>query len=717
MILAAICCAFTCTTGMRKAYADMLTGEERSRANASKNKEYKDPTLAVQRSEPSLNNTIIEEKQAASLVEETQVQHAKQTAQAANSGFGHFSRHAWAQHGVGSSLVTGIRSAIAALTGHADLSATETSAKEVSVETPVVVVEGEDFLTQLLVHPNILIFYIFVCLWILGGVRTWIAMSGESRAASQEVKRKRDALQGAYVSSVAEVEGILLGMAQSSAYLAEWNFETKRRDLEKWMISLRDKPQKFLGGSKEMAHELFEPFMGFIGSWICIFEQVSLRPAEEPNLVLQDEDWSLVNTFVDLAGMCADRLGKSSVSLIQPWIKSVRKLGFDSSHEVAVAKWIEFGCFGIGWGFPSLKRKSGDDSDSETDNEEPPPTQGKRFPFFINFLFVRFTIMSSFHLLLIVIPFFGLVNLVIQGIFLAQDQAIASGVLLLGSFILLYFIDDIDEVSRLQLEVDRLQQVSAALGRHHEELKAFYGEMNKLGNLWRFRTLPSLEHFEHLRAELENLPIKDRAQYLNTIVDAWEEVEEGVCGIQEWLDGTVDEDLMKLCANQINHASQTILQAKLEPNLLAIAEREKRMFGFLVVRVLAGFNLTNKGSVGRASNPYVVLSLSGKARKESWRTQTIKHDLNPKWGEEFFLPTHPTDTHLELHVLTGEEGDSESLGYVHINFREMNNGAWYKQKPRLISVKKGTEKESTILYEMLYAASIRELVDAGVGPS
>ena len=76
--------------------------------------------------------------------------------------------------------------------------------------------------------------------------------NSDTREKSAEVRAQRDALQGTYLKSVAEIEGILAGMSESSASLAEWNFEEKRSKFVKFVERVRDKLVPFVENRRSL---------------------------------------------------------------------------------------------------------------------------------------------------------------------------------------------------------------------------------------------------------------------------------------------------------------------------------------------------------------------------------------------------------------------------------------------------------------------------------
>lgn len=592
------------------------------------------------------------------------------------------------------------------------------------------VASDADFVTKLLTEPDFVALVLYMAVFIFGAFKVWVHSGSDTAEAAMEVRDQRDALQGAYLNSVAEIEGILAGMSESSAYLAEWNFEEKRSKFEKFMERIRDKPDNFTD-TRDVAVAVVEPFRTYITMWLSVYQQCTLDPLNRPKVIVEEDDLKKCRNLRDLAGLVADRLGKNSVTFIRAWVEKVRKQGYSvSPDKLKDSRWFEFGpCgFGVQRGDPQPDARNDDDDDDEADevisalsdaaNERnqagaagasSPPS---RYPIDLRLGLVRVCVLSQNHAFLLIA--FGLSLLVSLSQVVLGHFAIVAIVFATQCALayILYRIDEFEEVARLQQEVNRLLRLSSEVRNNHDQLKDFYGRLRKLGHLWRYRTLPCLEHFHELHLALLNMKGPEKVAFLQAINDTWTPQLEGLGDVNDWMgEDSISEEFLKLASSQLNQATEYVVKHRDDENASSLVlSRVDQAFGFLVVRVLAAYSLTNKGPFGQLSNPYVVLSVNQKGGKAIWKTKAVSSDLNPRWGEEYFIPVGWSANLLELHVKDDQRSeDDPSIGYLNVMFRNNVVGQWHRKREHLFSMKKQTQKQSEILYEVFFASEVRQL--------
>lgn len=587
--------------------------------------------------------------------------------------------------------------------------------------------DSPDILTKLLTEPDFLLLVVYLVIFLVGGGKVYLQASSDSAEASAEVRAQRDALQGTYMSSVAEIEGILAGMSESSAYLAEWNFEEKRAKFEKFVERVRDRPDNFVE-SRDVAVAIVDPFRTYLSLWLSVYQQCTLDPLSRPKVIVEDKDMKKCRNLVDLSGLVADRLSKNSVTFIRAWVEKVRKQDHSfNPADLKDAPWFEFGKFGFGItrGGADAQRTAehdyGDDDDSDMDDERytnaTVSMPVSRYPIDVRCGFVKLCVLSQTHGVLLVCFGLGFLVFLTQ---LVMGKTLNSVLVVMAQGVLatiLYKIQDLEEVARLQHEINRLQYLSEEVRNNHDQLKEFYGKLRKLGHLWRYRTLPCLEHFHELHLALLNMKGPDKVAFLQAINDTWAPKLEGLGDVEDWMgEDSISEEFLKLASTQLNQATEYVVKHRGDEMASSLVlARVDQTFGFLVVRVLAGYNLTNKGPFGQTSNPYVILSVDQKGGNAMWKTKTVSGDLNPRWGEEYFIPISWSATILELHVRDDQRSDENaSMGYCNIKFREITPGQWQSKRVHLWSERKQTQKGSEIMYEVFFANEVRQLreVDA-----
>lgn len=575
-----------------------------------------------------------------------------------------------------------------------------------------------DILEDLITKPEFLVLIIYIVMFFVGAMGVWQNSGSDVAEKSKEVRNQRDALQGTYLDEVGKIEGILMGMSESTASLAQWNFETNRRNFEKFMERVRDHPERFVENQDE-AKAMVNPLREFLLLWLSVFQQCSLDPLMKPKLIVKDKDMSRCRNFVDLAGLVADQLGKNSVTFIDAWIKKERKRdptpGSDDNKQDNT--WFEFGNVGFG----VVREDDKQDDDEDTDFEDDDPLEKKSaqseqpvsyYPYIVKCGIAKVSVMSSNHAWLLGAFVVGLVAFLAQ---ILVGQLSTGAMVLVAELCLvgiLYKIEDLEEITRLQREVKQLQYMSDEVANRQEQLNDFYGKLRKLGQLWRYRTLPCMEHFQELYKTLLEIKGPEKAKYLEGVNQVWSAQMQGLGAIEDWIgDDPIPEEFLKLTTHQLNQATVYIEKHRTDTqNSSLVLSRVDRIFGFLIVRVLASFDLQNKGPLGQLSNPFVVLSLNMTGGNGMHKTEAVESDLNPRWGEEFFIPLAGSADTLELHVKDDQKtADPASMGYCRIKFRDITTGTWHRQKEKLWSAKKGNQKNSEIMYEVLFATELRQL--------
>jgi len=579
----------------------------------------------------------------------------------------------------------------------------------------------------------LLFFYIFLLFRCVS--KAWLHNGGAVAEKVAEAQRRRDDLEDTYEDTLKSSQQMLLGMFESSAYVAEWNFQTRARNFEKFVTHMKAHPRKLLKDGCDQ-QKTTRAWCHFLLLWFEIFEQCSVSPVKEPNRLTNPVDVANDLRRLSEAPQKAadDTYHKEFDFSCETTLKvlAANEVNFKAMFQKAIAKfeyaekiqarmresppcWIRLGFFRLGFdatgmhGQPAAPCDSPDASKDTTDE----------YPVDIYCGFLHVTLLSQAHFLLIFTSFVSIVLICLE---LWLDRPLPLLLLAASDFFLVFAlvrISDVDEFARLSQEVRQLQQASALVNMRHQKLDKFCRKLRKLDHLWRTRTLPGLELMGELCTQIQDLSdLEDRSQFLGEITEAMRVLINGFGYIDLWLvDDNESAEFLELAGQEMHAATQFIVAARKERTPAhEIVKRVQRIFGVLIIRVNSARKLTNKttfGFAGEKANPYVTVKTN---QDNEMVTQTIESQLNPVWDEEFCIPVAWNDDILELHVWSNSSsgvniGEDPSLGYVHIPFRSLLSGQWHKSSAHLKSVKKGTEKESELHFEVFFAARVQQLYD------
>lgn len=265
----------------------------------------------------------------------------------------------------------------------------------------------------------------------------------------QEFQKASDAFTGSTIR-------VLNTLSESVALVAERGFEGKRRHFLKLVRRLREHPERVGSSSCTPA------FWQLITQWLAVFKECSLQQA---SALEEDADELPEGATVErVAEIACERMESMSASDIARQLESF--MGPLTHQDVkALESAVKSGVFPMTLGC------------------------GER---------VRFTLISSSHAGLLFALVVGLalasVEIFTENWWIAAAVSCASACLL--GEVLRY--EKVDRMCRVETEVRRLRLQSCAAQRHHEQVNAFYKEVQAVTHLWLHRTTPQLEVFGEL---------------------------------------------------------------------------------------------------------------------------------------------------------------------------------------------------------------------------
>merc|ERR1719296_87502 len=111
---------------------------------------------------------------------------------------------------------------------------------------------------------------------------------------------------------------------------------------------------------------------------------------------------------------------------------------------------------------------------------------------------------------------------------------------------------------------------------------------------------------------------------------------------------------------------------------------------------------------------FVVVRLANVKRETAPRTEVIKDDLNPRWGEEFTLMVRD-ENYITLEVFDSNKdnhfwnSEDQGIGFLRLYFRN-TPGQWVSKKEKLRTLTYGKQMQSTLDVDYFFANKIEHLV-------
>jgi len=282
-----------------------------------------------------------------------------------------------------------------------------------------------------------------------------------------------------------------------------------------------------------------------------------------------------------------------------------------------------------------------------------------------------------------------------------------------AEFMLLIYLarfEVIDELAQLTREMHGLQKEQAEAKKHHRKMQELYSNTQDLTGLWQNRTVPLLDLMHELNELCIDIQPGRVEAYMDGVTKKMMSIEHYVGHIALWLPTGIplDEeseqkmwilpDHQELIAGQlkacVNYVQKNSQDRKAVTNAL---QDLTKFFGFVVVRVIAGYSLrnTDTGLFGDSSDPYCSMKVGDSPPQ---RTHTIDNSLNPRWdSDNFVFATKPQDTVVTFEVLDEDLRTSTSLGKIDINFADLEQNVWHRRVEKLVG-ERGAELEVDVQF-------------------
>jgi hypothetical protein len=330
-------------------------------------------------------------------------------------------------------------------------------------------------------------------------------------ARQQEAAEKRRENIELQKKTLEETEGYLEKAADSSAGLAEKNFEEKKRDFGRflaWVSTL----------SQDQATSVDVPLRRNLLQWLRVFQETSFDPLNQPRDggldVPFDEVVRTTSDIRDAAKNLKDRLKAENVHFIameRENVKERRKtVNAMSANNAAVAtiqkiksrmdhpSWLSSGSGRCGCEVMQIEESGGQEG----------------FPLICMCCCFNMTVLSRTHLLLICWMCFG-VALVSKYLYdgfanvkgdddghIAMEVGLVMIAVCLA--IIIWNFERIDNMMRLETEIQELQQEIEAAEVQRKRVGEMFGRHQIIVSMWLFRTVPVLELQHEIQERLRD---------------------------------------------------------------------------------------------------------------------------------------------------------------------------------------------------------------------
>jgi len=517
----------------------------------------------------------------------------------------------------------------------------------------------------------------------------------------EEINDQRDALRAACFKNVELMDAILHGMSECSAHLAECNFEDHRRAFLRYLQRVGKEPDRLCGHQSEAEthdEQVTMQFRRLVELWLRVFSQCPVQQRNRRKSLVSSRELTRCTTITDICELVHRRLERQPVDLIGKSIEKFNSCPYGlcrprhtmrEAHAGNCRSWLacELGC--------GVRKRSPQDVDGA-------------LPIDCLCGLLRITVLSKWHFCL-------LVSAISSPFLIAMEynggKYVFVGLACLAAFCLflvLVNIDRLDSFAQLDDELLQLEQDVHAVESRQEEVNDFYGHLQPITNLWRYRTVPQLDNFKELYEQLWDMTDQNKLAFLTALCQRLEAIDSDMGAMEMWCgDGSLPEEVLSSVAEQLMSCTTYIDRYRSHENAAPlILDRLRAIFGFLVVRVIAATDLLHRETfaLGDAWNPYAVVTLED-ARKIRTATSSGEED---RWNDEFVIPVNHLSEVLEVQVWNESHiiGDS-SLGSVRLNFRALTPGQWYKKKEKLTM--DGRSLSGQVEIELYFARSVGQL--------
>lgn len=422
-----------------------------------------------------------------------------------------------------------------------------------------------------------------------------VSMMGhyDDRAQSRlkEIAQKKSELTEAYAQMIEDMDGLLGRAAESSAGLAEKNFAAHRRDFIHFLERCLKRYKEAFTGSKVDEVRFVDGFRKLLRHWLKAFEEASVDPQKHPlQLEKFKNEFDLYQNVEQLITVVLDRLRQLELKIVTVRQKEDEAVVENFKHTLEVMdsqrssvvnatnNQVANQVVRVGprqdrppsWG-PALLEPMAERAQGLKDLREiaaPPQEEqgctwclccrgnaicgvhrprlqeGDMYPLIVGLRCCQMTVLCQEHLYIIVGMLFAIGLAVMNGIlpFSSKDvdaKEVVVDILPLAIYAVCLAtisvrIEAISELLRLEREVQKLKEERKKVEEVSQDMSDFWGDVQKLTDVWLYRTIPRLDLFKECNHYLGDAEVSMVVPMLKEVNDRMDKLEMGIGSLTDW---------------------------------------------------------------------------------------------------------------------------------------------------------------------------------------
>lgn len=405
-----------------------------------------------------------------------------------------------------------------------------------------------------------------------------------------EAKAYRQQLEEDYDAYTRSMEQQLSKTTESTATMAERNFEDHRRDFLKWLAKAEtdfNQMPKRLHQNRDNLNEELAQLRRFVSCWLKVFEECSVDPLSHPKLIVDSEELDCCKSVTAVVRLVSARLRNSEVKFItsqraaddqmleeQRKQKMLIKRRHSSNAGLVivsgppgtpVAREIELTTLPSRPAAPVLA----------DDVESAPPPQGVGsgsqdvevaaqvagrcswfkvgfvglglhrseygYPVEIYMLCARLVLLSKTHATFLIGLISAIVLIFLQVINDFRERAnwrlLCCGLYTSCMSALLWRFEQFDDVQKLIAESIELEHQSKRVRERHDQMMKFWETTQSLVDIWVHRTVPRMNLLGEMQQLVADANPQDKIALMTIASKTFEDIEQALPELQMWQQG------------------------------------------------------------------------------------------------------------------------------------------------------------------------------------
>eukprot|EP00929_Paragymnodinium_shiwhaense_P069126 TRINITY_DN34866_c0_g1_i3.p1 TRINITY_DN34866_c0_g1~~TRINITY_DN34866_c0_g1_i3.p1 ORF type:complete len:677 (-),score=80.57 TRINITY_DN34866_c0_g1_i3:33-2063(-) len=475
-----------------------------------------------------------------------------------------------------------------------------------------------------------------------------------------------------------------------------------------------------LGGS-DADVKLAEGFALLANHWLTIFSQCSNHPTHKPYIVVDAAELCACTTVTEICNLILTNLAEDPIVLLEhPQHASVLRQG----HLWDVIESTSMRPFDMDQ--PSVSRNNTIDlRDGCTwlqvlalnryyvgERRQRFSWIGVSLPLELDAMFLKVVLITEVHaltFLTFVVGFFVSIRQVYLGDHLLSVLSLCG---LSALLTVLFHYESRDPQGQLSKQTAQIEIERQDLEARHDAVTDFFNNVDRLSDLWTYRTRPCLSLLKEFFRKLETTPwrdVRDAQEFCQFAVNVTKMQAGQLGSLETWLEREerLSEDACKILRKELDRCCSYLRNSAVSAALSA--PDQFNILSLVAVRIVQGMDL-HPGTLYDVSDPYVQVRVG---RNRVWqRTPTVLNCQSPEWHYaglpsefHFNVPTN-TNEPLVLEVRDDDyAGPHQLLGTAQLHFRKLEPGEWHHCHVELKDAEQGE-----LVFDAYYASSAEHLL-------